>query len=138
MRLRGRIYKDGRFWLAEIPLLDAMTQGRSKREVLSMVEDLLKSLVDSPGFSVTVHLVGGGDFEVSVSDIRPMIGLILRRQRQRSGLTLADVAERLGARSRNTYARYEQGASQPSLEKLNELLHAVAPNRDLVLNQSGE
>lgn len=138
MRFSGITSRDGRFWLAEIPLLDAITQGRSKREVLPMVKDLVESLVGRPGFSAHVHPLPHGDFEVSVSDIRPVIGLLLRRQRARSGLTLQEVAERLGASSRNTYARYEQGTSQPTLEKLNQLLHAVAPDQDLVLHQSFE
>jgi len=30
MRFSGKIYKDGKFWLAEIPILDLMTQGRTK------------------------------------------------------------------------------------------------------------
>ncbi len=29
MRFSGTIYKDGKFWLAEIPILDLMPQGRS-------------------------------------------------------------------------------------------------------------
>lgn len=55
MRLNGRVYKDGRFWLAEVPMLDAMTQGRTREEALAMVADLLESLVNSPGFAVQVH-----------------------------------------------------------------------------------
>lgn len=136
MRFRGITHRDGQFWLAEIPLLDAMTQGRSRREALLMAGDLVESLVGRRGFSARVHPLRDDSFEVSVSDVRPMIALLLRRQRARSGLTLQEVAERLGARSRNTYARYEQGTSQPTLEKLNQLLHAVAPDQDLVLQQS--
>ena len=101
-----------------------------------MAGDLVESLVGRRGFSARVHPLRDGSFEVSVSDVRPMIALLLRRRRARSGLTLQEVAERLGARSRNTYARYEQGTSQPTLEKLNQLLHAVAPDQDLVLQQS--
>ncbi|MCP4681953.1 MAG: helix-turn-helix domain-containing protein [Desulfobacterales bacterium] len=65
-----------------------------------------------------------------------MVGLLLQRKREISGLSLAQVANRLGASSRNTYARYEQGRSVPSVEKLNELLHAVCPKTDIVLNES--
>ena len=65
-----------------------------------------------------------------------MISLLLRRQREKSGLTLAEAAERMGAKSRNTYARYEQGTSVPTVEKLNQLLHAVSPGNDLVFHQS--
>ena len=50
MRLYGRVYKDGKWWLAEVPLLDAMTQGRSRKEALAMVADLLETLVEPPWF----------------------------------------------------------------------------------------
>ncbi len=65
-----------------------------------------------------------------------MISLLLRRQRERSGLSLAEAAERLGCKSRNAYARYERATSAPTLEKLNELLQAVAPGQDIVLHHS--
>jgi len=35
-------------------------------------------------------------------------------------------------KSRNAYARYEQGVSVPAVEKLDELVRAVAPARELV------
>ena len=101
-----------------------------------MISDLVESLVNRPNFTALAHPLPDRDFEVSVSDARPMIRLVLRRQRTRSGLTLQQTAERLGATSGNTYTRYEQGTPQPTLEKLNQLLQAVAPDQDLVLHQS--
>jgi len=65
-----------------------------------------------------------------------MISLLLRRQREKSGLSLSEVTERLGAKSRNAYARYEQGKSAPTLEKLDQLLKAVSPDQDFVLHQA--
>ena len=65
-----------------------------------------------------------------------MVRLLLRRQREKSGLSLADVANRLGAKSRNAYARYERGTSVPTIEKLDELLQAVSPDQDIVFHQS--
>jgi transcriptional regulator with XRE-family HTH domain len=65
-----------------------------------------------------------------------LIGLLLRRQRQKSGLSLAAVAERLGAKSRNAYARYEQGATAPTVEKLAELLQAIAPDSEILVDLS--
>lgn len=136
MRLRGRFYKSGGFWLAEIPLLDAMTQGRTRRELFEMVVDLVETLADRPGFSAQVHPGRNGEFELSASDIQTLVGMLLRRQRERSGLSLADVAERLGAKSRNAYARYERGTAMPSVTKLTELIQAVSPGGDLVLAES--
>jgi hypothetical protein len=136
MRLHGRVYKDGKFWLAEVPLLDAMTQGRTRKEALAMVADLLETLANRPGFSVQVHPGTHEAFEVSAADTRGLMSLLLRRQRERSGLSLAEAAARLGAKSRNAYARYERGTSVPTLDKLTQLLQAVAPGQDFVLQQS--
>ena len=136
MRFSGRIYKDGKFWLAEIPILDAMTQGHTRKEALEMVADLVETMANEEGFQVEVHLGSGGQFEVGSSDPRPLISLLLRRKRELSGLSLSQAAERLGASSRNAYARYEQGRSDPSVRKLYELLQAVCPDEDFVIRES--
>lgn len=135
MRLFGNMYEDGKFWLVEIPLLDAMTQGHTKREALEMAGDLVETLANRPGFRAVVHPGAQGNFEVSSTDVRGMIGLVLRRQRERSGLSLAQAAERLGVKSRNAYARYERGTSVPTVEKFSKLIKAVS-EKDLVLHQS--
>ena len=137
MRFRGKVNQDGKFWLAEVPVLDTVTQGHTYKEALAMVKDLLETLANHPGFTVKIHPGKHGEFEVSSADTRSLISLLLRRQRERSGLSLAEAAERLGAKSRNAYARYERGTSVPTVEKLTELLEAVAPGQDFVLQQSG-
>lgn len=136
MRFYGRVYKDRKFWLAEVPILNAMTQGHTRKEAFSMIEDLIETLVNCPGFTVKVYPGKNGYFEISSSDTRIMVSLLLKRQRELSGLSLAEASKRLGAKSRNAYARYERGALTPSLEKLTELLQAVSPDRDFVLHQS--
>jgi predicted RNase H-like HicB family nuclease/DNA-binding XRE family transcriptional regulator len=136
MRFSGRIYKDGKFWLAEIPILDLMTQGQTKKEAYEMVADMLESLVGRDGFKIEVYKGKKDRFEVGSLEPKHMISLLLQRKREMSGLSLAQVASRLGMKSRNTYARYEQGYSVPSVEKLNELLHAVCPKTDIVINES--
>jgi hypothetical protein len=37
----GKVWKDKKFWLIEIPLLNGMTQGKSQNDALMMVEDLI-------------------------------------------------------------------------------------------------
>ena len=133
MRFEGQVTKEGRFWLAEIPAFDALTQGRTKREALEMAKDLLETMADSSGFEVTVYPVGRSEvFEVGANQVRVLVALLLRRQRERQGLTLAEAAERLGQRSRNAYARYEQGKAMPTVEKLDQLLRAIAPDQKIV------
>jgi hypothetical protein len=136
MRFSGKIYKDDKFWLAEIPILDLMTQGRTKKEAYAMVADMLESLVGKDGFKIEVYKGTKDRFEVGSLEPKHMVSLLLQRKREMSGLSLAQVASRLGMKSRNTYARYEQGHSVPSVEKLNELLHAVCPQTDIVINES--
>ena len=46
-----------------------------------MVADLVETLADKDGFSVTVHAGKNGTFEVSSSDTRTMVSLLLQRQR---------------------------------------------------------
>ena len=52
--------------------------------------------------------------------------------------TLEMKLKKLGWRfyRRNTYARYEQGKSVPTIEKFNELIHALCPNTHLVFEES--
>jgi hypothetical protein len=55
MRFSGKIYKEGKFWLAEIPILDLMTQGHTKKEAYEMVADMLETLANKKDFKVKVY-----------------------------------------------------------------------------------
>ena len=119
MRFEGRVDSDGKFWLAEIPALDASTQGRTKREALAMAGDLVETMAAVAGFEVTVHPGARGTFEIEANRTDVLVALLLRRQRKRHGLTLAEAAERLGQRSPNAYARYEQGVDSVAFAEKN-------------------
>ena len=135
MRVQGRIYQAGEFWLAEVPILDAMTQGTSKEDALYMVKDMVEALVNRRGFTVTVHSCPDGSIELGANDVRALVALMLHRHRTRNGLSLPEAARRLGAKSPNAYARYERGDSSPTLEKLGELMAAISPGCDFVLQR---
>ena len=66
MRFSGRVYKDEGFWLAEIPILDAMTQGHTKNEAFEMAVDMVESMVSKKDFQVELFkgknggMVGAG------------------------------------------------------------------------------
>jgi hypothetical protein len=136
MRFEGKVFRDGKFWLAEIPLLDAMTQGRTRKQALEMAADWLESMVNRPGFHAEIYPRGTTEFEVAGTDAAAMIALLLRRRREASGASLRDVATRLGASSRNAYARYERGEAVPTLDKLDALLKA-ASGEDFVIREAG-
>ncbi len=132
MRFEGRMKKDGKFWLVEIPALDAVTQGRTKREAYEMAKDLIETMAGRPEFEVTVYPGGRDTFEIGANSTGMLLALLLRRQRERQGMTLSEAAERLGQTSKNAYARYEQGKAMPSVEKLEQLLKAIAPDQKIV------
>ena len=132
MRFPGRITKDGKYWLVEIPAFDAFTQGRTKREAFAMAEDLVETMAGAKGFRATVYPTGAGAFEIGANRIGVLLALLLRRQRESRGLTLAEAAQKMGQRSKNAYARYEQGKTMPTVEKLEQLLRAIAPDQKIV------
>jgi predicted RNase H-like HicB family nuclease len=137
MRFEGTITRDGRWWLAEVPLLEAMTQGRTRKEALTMIGDWLETMVDRKGFEAQVYPLGPTMFEIAGSDAAAMTALLLRRRREASGTSLRDMATRLGSSSRNAYARYERGDAVPTVEKLDALLKATSPGGDFVIRASG-
>ena len=133
MRLQGRVWKDGSVWLAEVPMLDAMTQGRTRKNAFRMVEDWVKTMINTKGFEATVYPIGKGSFEVGGNDIAALVALMLRRMRELHGISLSKAAQRMGASSKNAYARYERGTAVPTVTKLFELLAAVAPGENFTL-----
>lgn len=133
MRFEGRVEKQGRFWSIEVPILGVATQGRARADAYLMIADAIEMLVNKSGFSVEVFPGDGGYLEVGSADFSALTALMLKRQRMLNGVTLAEAASRLGATSPNTYARYEQGRTKPSLERLGRLLGAVSPGSDLLI-----
>ncbi len=134
MELEAKIYKDGKFWLVEIPGLDAMTQGRTRKEAIAMVKDLVKEMVATyferemaSDFKVTISDYSKDLIGIASNDIKLLLALSLRRQREASGSTLKKAAERLGSRSPNSYAQYEKGETSISIEKFELLLIAANP-----------
>ncbi len=136
MRFTGRVFKSGKFWVIEVPILDIATQGRTKKEAYEMIADAVECLVNRKGFKVRVFRAEGEEFEIGAPDQGALTALLLRRKRLKSGLSLEEVAARLGSKSPNSYARYEQGRSVPSVQKLTQLFSAVARNGDFVIMES--
>jgi len=125
----------------EVPLLDVMTQGRTRKEAFEMIKDAIEGYVEDYGlaggkFSIRVHHGEGDTFEVSAPVIRPLIALMLLRKRVAKGVSLGEAIARLDQKSKTAWTRYEKGNVMPSIEKLAELFAAVSPDTDLVLRES--
>lgn len=129
MRFEVVLKKEGSFWLIAAPVLDVMTQGRTRKEACEMLKDAVEMLIDKKDFVVTLHIARrGAEIYLSANDRDQLIALMLRRQRQKYGLTLQELAKRLGAKSVNAFARYEQGKARPTVAKLLELMAAIDPH----------
>ena len=134
MELEGRVWKNGKFWLVEVPVLDVMTQGRSKKEALEMITDAVTGLIESyfcdeieKGFQVQAVAYKEGVIGVTATDPKLLMSLSLIKQREKSQSTIREVSERLGSSSPNAYAPYEKGKTSVSIEKFEALLLAVNP-----------
>ena len=131
MWIEGRIFKTkGKsHWAAEVDSLAVHTQGRTKKDATAMLVDAIDMLADDYGVTLSVRIIPGDGDAVSVGsdDHKAMLAFLLRRQRQVNKLTIQDVAERMGSRSKTAYARYEQGKVEPTLSKLEELMAAINP-----------
>ena len=131
MRFEGRVFKTGNWWAIEVALLGVFTQGRSKRAAYDAIKNAIEELANSSSFKIDVFPDKGEYFEVGSRGEATLIAFLLKRQRQMRGLSLAEVSERMGLKSRNAYARYEQGKAVPTVDKLVELLRAVTLKENL-------
>lgn len=125
MKIEGYIEKEGKFWIVNFPDLDRSTQGMTKKEAYYMAGDYISCLSPIENIEVNVEIKGKNKFLVGSNNTKAMISILLMCKREQSGLSLAQVAGRLGEKSRNAYYKYEQGKVLPSIEKLERLLEAV-------------
>lgn len=125
MKIQGTITHEGRWWVVDVPSLEASTQGRTKTAALAMAVAWVRDMVDDQAADVQATSPGG-DRLILAGSPKVLVPLLLRQRRLASGLSVREAAQRLGSDSPNAYARYEQGKSLPTLDQLDRLLQAVA------------
>ena len=124
-----------------LDLLGCYAGGATKAEAYTTLAAMIREMAahDSKpvgDFDVTIT-DDGTTVYVASNDHARLLATVLRHQREFHQLSLADVTERLGMKSRSSYADYEQGRAEPTLGKLNELLAVVAPELVLMLAPRG-
>lgn len=125
MKLKGRVWKDERQWLIEIPAFDGMTQGHSRKDALRMMESYVRDALEMPDFVVAVDYLGGEEVSLTVTDPKPLVALMISRTRTASGFTMQEISDRMGKKGRNAVRQYETGKHDPSITKLQELAEAM-------------
>jgi len=128
MRLQGSYWKEGKFWLIEVPALDLMTQGETKKEALFMIQDAIEELIDAKDVKVDLQVEKNGEFSVGCNEARFLIALMLKRLRRAHNVIIQEVVDRLGVSSKNSYAQYEQAKSEPTTSKISQFLEAINPS----------
>ncbi|MFH1263539.1 MAG: helix-turn-helix transcriptional regulator [Pseudomonadota bacterium] len=133
LTFEGQIIEDGRYWLVAIPALNLATQGRSKREAYRMARNVVIDASGNDRLEVTLMKGPGNTFLLTSSDLETLIPLLLKKQRQKAGLSVAQASRRLGSNSSNAYGVYEYGRARPTLRKLEQLLRAINPAHRVTL-----
>ncbi|MFH0838183.1 MAG: helix-turn-helix transcriptional regulator [Patescibacteria group bacterium] len=127
MEFKPTFIKDGPYYLAEIKEIDAMTQGRTKKEAELMVKDLLETMFLAyfdEKIKVKTATDQLGDL-ILIAEDRLAIPLILRCLRTASQKTIEEVSHACGFKSKNAYAQYEQGRRMPGIEQFSKLLEIL-------------
>lgn len=132
MLIPGEMVKEGAYYSAiMIDSIGAYGEGRSRRTACDALVEMVHAVASShrslDGFKASVVDTGETTIYLSANDPARLLSLLLRHQRTACHLSLADVAVATGAKSRNGYAQYEQGTTEPSIAKLQQLLDVVAP-----------
>lgn len=137
MEFEGIIKRDRKssLWLAEVKALDLITQGTSKEDAILMIKDAVTELLHdtfseeaSKSTSLDVHFHGERTFGLIANDSKLLVALALRRKREQAGISIREVTNRLKVKSPNTYAQYEQGKVNISIDLLDRFLAAIEPS----------
>ena len=133
MRIEGKIQKSGKYWAVEVPMLFIFTKGKSKEDGFTMAKDAIEELIGIKGFEVNIIPYRDNTFSIGSNDDSKLMAFALKQQRAKAGLTIRQVAERLGSSSPTSYSQYESGRVKPSLDKYTQLLKAINETIELIL-----
>lgn len=139
MELEGKVWKEAKCWVIEVPCLNVSTQGKTKKDAFVMIKDAVFELMKSyfvdldKNFDVTVRDYTGNCFGLTSNNSKLLLSFLLIRQREESGLSIRDVTRRLSSESPNSYAQYEKGKMNFSIDQMEKLMHAINPKLTSVL-----
>jgi hypothetical protein len=128
MVFETKIYKSGKHWIAEVPELDAITQGHSKKGAMKMVRDWVESSLNGK-VDVAVHERTNKEIVTVVEATPRFLSFFLQRQRLKGGLSIRAAAKRAGFKSHNAYAQYESGKRIADLAKVQEFVEIFNPSK---------
>ncbi len=137
MYFKGKIHKkkEGeKYHSISIPELGIFTQGKNPKNCIDMVKDSLAMVLNIKASEIDFVIKSESSFDITAKPLSVLISHFLKFQRSESGLSLSDIQQRLGYSSKNSYAQYEKGVREPSLNKLNEFINAMKEGQRVVIN----
>ena len=132
IKLQGKYYKDGKYWISEIPFIYLMDQGKTKSESLKMIRSSVEELMTNSGFECQIEDKGDGEFVLSSENVKLLTCFVLRRLREAQGLSIREVSALLKHKSHTEYARHEAGTTAMTLETFNRYIEALT-DKELVI-----
>ena len=101
-----------------------------------MAESAIEELIDLKDFKASTSLSHDEYFTVSSNNDAILMAFALKQQREKYGLSIREVASRLGSKSPTAYSRYESGQVRPNLDKFSQLLQAIDNSLEPVIKVS--
>ena len=128
MKFIANLIKDDGFWLVNLDEFGGLiTQGKTKKEAIFMLQDWVQLMVDeyfNANITITTLDIIGNDIHFFVPD-KYAIPLVLLMLRMGQGKTIEEITKLCGFKSKNAYAQYEKGRRMPGVEQLSRLLNAL-------------
>ena len=138
MMIPGTLTKVRGGWVAACHALGAYSEGKTRAEAAEMLANAVLCVVDRDDLEVTVTETGkidGTTVGVSIDSKTPgvLVAYMLLVQRELAGLSLAEVARRVGDVNASACAAYEQGKREPSISTLQKIMAVVAPKLGFIV-----
>lgn len=136
LKFEGKLSKANKYWAVSVQALDIYTQGKTKKDALDMIREAISLSMGLKKSFIKAQTIGNDRFVLSsrkTKDDKFLMALMLKNQRAKHGLSLREVADRLGV-SKHAYAQYEQGRALPSIAKVEEYIRVMNKNAHVVLN----
>lgn len=125
MKVRGSIWRSGNAWEVECLSLQANTQGRTRADALDMMKDWVQTVIGDESFEFDVEMDGKDEFVMTFPNPKPILALMVERNRAVSGLSLRDIAELMGKKSASSVTSLLSGKHDPGFETLSRLFAAL-------------
>lgn len=126
MLLKGRVWKEEGFWLAEVKHLDLFTQAKTRQESLDLLMEQIEERYDFDKSQYSLKTITSSEIAITSISMNALVPLILKGLRNKEGLSVREVATRLGFKSRSSYFKYETGERSISIDQFDRIVKLIA------------